>query len=334
MTALTYKKAGVDIDEADNFIRKIKPLLAKASRPEVLGSLGGFSGLFKLEPGKKKDPVLVASTDGVGTKLLLAEEVGRFDTIGIDLVAMCADDVVVTGAEPLFFLDYIACGRLDSGKLRDVMKGIVQGCREAGCALIGGETAELPGMYTAGRFDLAGFCVGWVSRSALVDGSRCQAGDKVIGLASSGLHSNGYSLVRKIFTQKDIEGPLGKELLTPTRIYTLPVLSALKRHRIKALAHITGGGLTDNLPRVLPPGLYAEIKKESWPVPSVFKKIREKGRVVDGEMYRTFNMGVGMAAVTGLRIAQNVIRFFREHGVEAWPIGELKKGKKGVRYVS
>ena len=297
MAGITYRKSGVDIDKADEFITKIKPLLAKTNRPEVIGKIGGFSGLFKPRIGRMKDPVLVSSTDGVGTKILIADLLGKHDTIGLDLVAMCVDDVVVTGAEPLFFLDYIACGKLDQEKLIDLMKGITKGCMEAGCALIGGETAELPGMYAKGKFDLAGFCVGVVDRQKVIDGRNCCIGDKVIGLASSGLHSNGYSLVRKIFPQEEIKGMLAKDLIRPTRIYTRTILQLLKRVKIRAMSHITGGGFYDNIPRVLPEDKAVRIWKGSWPVPSIFKKIQDRGSVNPAEMFRTFNMGVGMVMI-------------------------------------
>ena len=330
MAALTYKKAGVDIDRADRFLAKVKPLVRKTSRPEVLGGIGGFSGLFRPRLRRMKDPVLVSSTDGVGTKILIAEMRKRYDTIGIDLVAMNADDVVVTGAEPLFFLDYIAAGRLVPAQLVDLMKGIVRGCREAGCALLGGETAELPGLYAPGKFDLAGFCVGLVDRPKIIDGRRCRPGDAVIGLASSGLHSNGYSLARKVFTRREIMGRWGAELLRPTRIYSRAVLKVLSRVEIKAMAHITGGGFLDNIPRVLPEGLGVRIKEGSWPVPRIFREIRERGKVGESEMFRTFNMGIGMAAVVSAKDALGTIRLFERQGQKAWLIGRVKRGDRQV----
>lgn len=332
MPVLSYKKAGVDIDEADSFIKRIKPLLEQTNRREVLGKVGGFSGLFKPRLQGLKDPVLVSSTDGVGTKLLLADMLNTYDTVGIDLVAMCADDVVVTGAEPLFFLDYIAAGRLDSDKLYALMKGITRGCREAGCALIGGETAELPGLYTKDKFDLAGFCVGMVSREKIIDGRSCRKGDSVVGLASSGLHSNGYSLVRKVFTAHEIKESFGSELLRPTKIYTPVILNALKNKiPIKAMAHITGGGFFDNIPRVLPEGVGVKIRKGSWTVPSTFQKIREKGQLGEKEMFRTFNMGVGMALILSSRSAQKAVSFFEHQGQKAWIIGEVVEGRREVQ---
>ncbi len=330
MSQLTYKKAGVDIDEAGEFIKKIKPLLKKTHRPEVLGKIGGFSGLFRPRLQRFKDPVIVSSTDGVGTKLLIAELLDKYDTIGLDLVAMCVDDVVVTGAEPLFFLDYIACGRLDKERLYELMKGIVRGCREAGCALIGGETAELPGMYRADRFDLAGFCVGMVSRDKVIDGRSCRRGDKIIGLSSNGLHSNGYSLVRRLFEKKEIREKLGKELIRPTRIYTQNLLHIMKRVKIKAMAHITGGGFYDNIPRVLPDGISARIEKGTWPIPRIFRTIQERGRIEESEMFRTFNMGVGMVVILGPRSVPSALEHLTGLGQKAWVIGELIQGKNDV----
>jgi phosphoribosylformylglycinamidine cyclo-ligase len=299
-------------------------------RPEVLGGIGGFSGLFRPRLAGLRDPVLVSSTDGVGTKLLVAEARGRYDTIGIDLVAMNVDDVVVTGAEPLFFLDYIAVGRVEPGRLVVLLKGIVRGCRQAGCALIGGETAELPGLYAAGKFDLAGFCVGIVDRRKIIDGRRCRPSDAVIGLASSGLHSNGYSLARQAFTESETRGRWGVELLRPTRIYTRPILAALKKIRIKAMAHITGGGFYDNIPRVIPQGLTVRIRKGTWLVPRIFREIQERGGVEEREMFRTFNMGVGMAVVVAREDARTAVRLFERLGEKAWPIGELARGPHEV----
>lgn len=326
MSGITYKKAGVDIDRADVFLSKIKPLLEKTSRPEVVGKIGGFSGLFKPRIRRMKDPVLVSSTDGVGTKLLIAGLLGKYDTIGLDLVAMCVDDVVVAGAEPLFFLDYIACGKLDQDKLYDLMKGITKGCAEAGCALIGGETAELPGMYAKDKFDLAGFCVGMVDRHKIIDGRRCRRGDKLLGLASSGLHSNGYSLVRKLFSPAEITGKLGKELIRPTRIYTKSLLHLINRVKIKAISHITGGGFYDNIPRVLPEGITARVTKGSWPVPAIFQKIRHRGSIEESEMYHTFNMGVGMVLVLSSQSVRHAMSVLSGLGQRAWVIGELIEG--------
>lgn len=330
MSRWTYKKAGVDIDEADEFIKKIKPLVRSTRRAEVLADIGGFSGLFLPRLKGIKNPVLVSSTDGVGTKLLIADLLKKFDTVGVDLVAMCVDDVVVSGAEPLFFLDYIACGKLDKRRLAEVMKGIVKGCREANCALIGGETAELPGMYEKGKWDLAGFCVGLVSQEKIIDGRSCRKGDLVVGLASSGLHSNGYSLVRRVFSNKEIKDEFGPELLKPTRIYTKPVLQAMKKIRIKAMAHITGGGFYDNIPRVLPEGLSVRIWKRSWPVPPIFRLIQKRGRIREQEMFRTFNMGVGMVLIVGADHAEKTLSLFWKMGQKAWIIGEVISGQREV----
>ncbi len=331
--AVTYKQAGVDIDLADAFIRRIRPLLDRTRRPEMLGRVGGFSGLFRPDLGRMREPVLVASTDGVGTKLLLAEKLGRLDTVGIDLVAMCVNDVVVTGAEPLFFLDYIACGRLDVDKLHAVMKGITRGCRQAGCALLGGETAELPGMYPGGTLDLAGFCVGLADRARLIDGSRCRPGDVLIGISSSGVHSNGFSLIRRVFSARELRSRLGRTLLTPTRIYVRPVLELVKNTPVRAMAHITGGGFYDNIPRVLPRDLGAVIRKDSWAIPRIFRKIQEHGGVGEREMFRTFNMGVGMVVVVAKRSASRVVERLQEWKQKAWIIGELVSGESGVRLV-
>lgn len=333
MSGITYKKAGVDIDGADAFLAKIKPLLKKTSRPEVLGDIGGFSGLFKPQIKRMKDPILVSSTDGVGTKLMVADFVGKYDTLGLDLVAMCVDDVVVVGAEPLFFLDYIACGKLDSEKLYDLMKGITKGCQIAGCALIGGETAELPGMYTKDKFDLAGFCVGMVSSEKIIDGRRCRVGDRLIGLASSGLHSNGYSLVRKLFPPEEIKGDLGKELIRPTRIYAKTILSLLKKVNVKSMSHITGGGFYDNIPRALPKRIAARIAKGSWPVPPIFKKIQRRGQIEESEMFRTFNMGIGMVLVLDPWSTSRVLTLLADVGQKAWIIGELVEGNNTVEII-
>jgi phosphoribosylformylglycinamidine cyclo-ligase len=330
MPRLTYKRAGVDIDKADQFIGKIKPLVAMTLRAEVLGGIGGFSGLFRPRLAGMREPVLVSSTDGVGTKLLVAEARRRYDTIGVDLVAMNADDVVVTGAEPLFFLDYIAVGKVEPARLVELVKGMVSGCRQAGCALLGGETAELPGLYSPGKYDLAGFCVGLVDKRKIVDGRSCRAGDAVIGLASSGLHSNGYSLARKVFTAAEVRGEWGAKLLRPTRIYTRPILAALKKIRIKAMAHITGGGFYDNIPRVIPDGLTARICGGSWPVPRVFLEIEKRGGVAQDEMFRTFNMGVGMAVVVAAEDARAAVGAFGKLGEKAWVIGELAAGRHEV----
>lgn len=326
MSGLTYKKAGVNIDEADSFVQKIKPLIKMTERAEVLGSVGGFGGLFAPRLKGMKKPVLVSATDGVGTKLIIADLLKKYDTIGIDLVAMNVDDVVVLGAEPLFFLDYIACGRLDKNQLVEVVRGIVRGCRQANCALIGGETAELPGLYEPGKWDLAGFCVGLVDADKIIDGRHCRVGDKVIGLASSGLHSNGYSLARRVFSEAEIKNKWGKELLKPTRIYAAVILEALKKVRIKAIAHITGGGFYDNIPRVIPDGFQVVIHKGSWPVPPIFREIQRRGQVAEKEMFHTFNLGIGMTLVCSPKETDAALQLFQKFGQKAWVIGELVKG--------
>ena len=331
MPRVTYKKAGVDIDAADRFIGLIKPLVRKTRRPEVLGGIGGFSGLFRPRLAGMKKPVFVSSTDGVGTKLLIADMVKKYDTVGVDLVAMSVDDVVVLGAEPLFFLDYIAVGKVVPSMLADVVKGVVRGCREAGCALVGGETAELPGLYGPGKWDLAGFCVGLVDEPKIIDGRACRPGDAVIGLASSGLHSNGYTLARKVFTAKEIKGGLWRELLRPTRIYCSAILEVLKTVRIKSMAHITGGGFYDNIPRVIPEGFGVRVEKGSWPIPPIFDRIQRTGRVDEREMFRTLNMGIGMALVVRAADADRTISSFAGLGFKGWTIGEVVRGRHEVR---
>jgi phosphoribosylformylglycinamidine cyclo-ligase len=333
MSPLTYRQAGVDIDAADSFLAAIRPMVKSTLRPEVLGGIGGFSGLFRPKLGRMKDPVLVSSTDGVGTKLMLADALRKYDTVGVDLVAMNVDDVVVTGAEPLFFLDYIACGKVKKDVLVPVMKGIVRGCRMAGCALLGGETAELPGLYARDQWDLAGFCVGVVDRGKIIDGRTCRAGDIVIGLASSGLHSNGYSLARAAFTVRELKGDVGRRLLRPTRIYAPALLAAIKRIPIKAMAHITGGGFYDNIPRVIPHGLSVRIWRGTWPIPKIFRTISERGGVSEREMFRTLNMGIGMAVVVKQADVRKALALFAGLGHKAWPVGVLTLGPRGVALV-
>ena len=333
---LTYKDAGVDIDAGNALVERIKPLVAGTRRPEVIAGLGGFGGLFALPADKYREPVLVSGTDGVGTKLKLAQQLGRHDTIGIDLVAMCANDVLVQGAEPLFFLDYFACGKLDVDVAADVVGGIVAGCKQAGMALIGGETAEMPDMYAAGEYDLAGFCVGAVERSALIDGSAIRAGDALIGLASSGPHANGYSLIRRVLERagdRRIDGRDAAEtLLTPTKIYVQPILALMQAVTVRGLVHITGGGITDNLPRVLPPALQAEIDTASWQQGAVFDWLAETGDIAIDEMRRTFNCGVGMIVAVAAEAAQAAIDHLAGHGETAWQIGEIAAGGGGVVY--
>jgi phosphoribosylformylglycinamidine cyclo-ligase len=343
---LTYKQAGVDIAAGDRFVNLIKPLVRKTFRPEVLTDLGGFGGLFRLPARRYKNPVLVSGTDGVGTKLKVAFLMDRHDTVGIDLVAMCVNDVVVSGAEPLFFLDYLATGRLEPEKSVEIIKGVAEGCRQAGCALIGGETAEMPSLYAEGEYDLAGFAVGVVEKSKVVDGKRIKAGDALIGLASSGLHSNGYSLVRKVIFEKaglsvndrisDLSRPIGEELLTPTRIYIKTVMSLLRdsslKGAIKGIAHITGGGITGNLPRILPAGCGALIIRSSWEIPPIFGFIRNKGGITEDEMYRTFNMGIGMILVVSRSQVKKVLARAKRLGEKAFLMGEIIRNPRKVNY--
>ena len=319
---LTYRDSGVDIEQGDALVERIKPLARRTARPEVLAGIGGFGGLFEVPRGYR-EPVLVVGTDGVGTKLKLAFLSGKHDTVGIDLVAMSVNDVVVCGAEPLVFLDYFATSRLDVGEAEQVIKGIAEGCLRAGCALIGGETAELPGFYARGEYDLAGFCVGVVEKSRILDGSRVKASDIVIGLASSGLHSNGYSLARKVFGDRPAVELL-ERLLEPTRIYVKDCLALREAVDVRAFAHITGGGLPGNLPRVLPDGHRAALRRGSWPVPEVFSRIQKAGKVSDGEMLRTFNMGIGMCAVISKGDAARAIDVLARRGQQAFEIGAIE----------
>ena len=307
--SLSYRDAGVDIDAGNELVERIKPAVKSTLRPEVLTGLGGFGALFEMNPGRWRDPLLVSGTDGVGTKLVLARQLGQHGTIGIDLVAMCVNDILTCGAEPLFFLDYFATGKLHLDEAQAVIEGIAEGCRQAGCALIGGETAEMPGMYGEGEYDLAGFSVGVVERSDLLDGSRIEAGHRILGLASSGPHSNGYSLIRKVIERSGadldstIKGPggsrvsLGEALLAPTRIYVKPVLAMLRSRAVDGLAHITGGGLTENIVRILPRGLGIAVDTSAWETPEVFSWLQENGAIEDSEMLRTFNCGVGMVMI-------------------------------------
>ena len=333
---LTYRDAGVDIDAGDELVARIKPAAKRTQRPEVLGGLGGFGALVEL-PAKYRQPVLVSGTDGVGTKLKLAIESDRHGTIGIDLVAMCVNDVLVVGAEPLFFLDYYATGRLDVDTATDVINGIAKGCEQAGCALVGGETAELPGMYQDEDYDLAGFAVGVVEKANIIDGMKVKDGDALIGLASSGPHSNGYSLIRKVLAvsgvsfEERLDGrALIDRLMEPTRIYVKPLLKLLETVPVHALAHITGGGLTENLPRVLPEGLGAEIDSKSWPRPAVFEWLMQEGNVALPEMYRTFNMGLGMVACVDPADARRTLEALKSAGEEAWVIGRVSRDADGV----
>src|SRR5438067_554737 len=319
---LTYRDSGVDIEQGDALVERMKPLAGRTARPEVLAGIGGFGGLFEVPKGYR-EPVLVVGTDGVGTKLKLAFLAGKHDTVGIDLVAMSVNDVVVCGAEPVVFLDYFATSRLEVAEAEQVIEGIAEGCVRAGCALIGGETAELPGFYGRGEYDLAGFCVGVVEKSRILDGSRVKAADVVLGMASSGLHSNGFSLVRKVF-ESDLPAALARELLEPTRIYVKDCLALRDAVDVHAFAHITGGGLPGNLPRVLPPETRAVLDPKSWTRPEMFDRIQRLGEISDDEMRRTFNCGVGMCAVVSAADAPSVVRLLGERGQPAWVIGRIE----------
>jgi len=328
-----YTEAGVDIDKGNKFVDQIKNIVADTHGLGVLSDIGGFSGLFAIGNAGLEDPVLIASTDGVGTKLNIAKLYGKHDTIGIDLVAMCVNDIVVSGAKPLFFLDYFSIGKLDIDLATDVVRGIAEGCKIAGCSLIGGETAEMPGLYQHGDYDIAGFVVGIADRNAIIDGSDIRVGNKIIGLASSGLHSNGYSLVRKICFEelgrsvdeymKEFDCTLGEELLRPTRIYVESVLNTLHNYKINGIIHNTGGGFVDNVPRVLPPGCKAIIESQSWPVHSIFTFLQENGNIPSSEMYRTFNMGIGMMVIVDKEIVEDVLQQFKALGESPFVIGEI-----------
>ncbi|MFO0699901.1 MAG: phosphoribosylformylglycinamidine cyclo-ligase [Nitrospira sp.] len=329
----TYRDAGVDIDAGDEFVDRIKPLVRSTFRPEVLTDLGGFGGLFGFQAGKYQDPVLVSGTDGVGTKLKIAFMMDKHDTVGIDLVAMCVNDIAVSGAEPLFFLDYFATGKLSVSKAQEVVAGIAEGCRQAGCALIGGETAEMPSFYPDGEYDLAGFAVGAVDRPKIIDGRHIVSGDAVIGLASTGLHSNGYSLARRVLFDQarltvtsrlaDLAGSLGEVLLTPTRIYAKQILALVEQFPIKGVAHITGGGITENLPRVFPKGVRAKINRTAWSIPPIFQIMGQLGHVDREEMYRVFNMGIGLVLVVPPEFVLDVLARATSLGDRGWHIGEI-----------
>ena len=328
--SLSYKDAGVDIDAGNQLVDRINSVTKKTTRPEVRGGLGGFGALCEL-PAKYKRPLLVSGTDGVGTKLRVAMDANRHDSVGIDLVAMCVNDLIVQGAEPLFFLDYYATGKLDVDVAADVVTGIGEGCEQAGCALIGGETAEMPGMYHDGDYDIAGFCVGVVEADKVIDGSGVKAGQKIIALASSGPHSNGYSLVRKIVevskadVNADLDGkPLIDHLLAPTRIYVKPVLALLEKVKVEAISHITGGGFWENIPRVLPENAKVVVDESSWQWPVVFNWLQENGNVTQHEMYRTFNCGVGLILVVDENDADEAVRILNEGGEQAWLLGHIE----------
>jgi phosphoribosylformylglycinamidine cyclo-ligase len=334
---LTYKDAGVDIKAGSDLVERIKPLVKRTMRPEVLAGLGGFGGLFALPPGRYHEPVLVSGTDGVGTKLMIAQQLGRHDSIGIDLVAMCVNDILVQGAEPLFFLDYFACGQLDVDTAADVVAGIAEGCAQSGAALIGGETAEMPDMYPQGEYDLAGFCVGVVERADMIDGSSIAVGDALIGIASNGVHSNGYSLVRKVLALAP-DDRLGERrvsdmLLDPTRIYVKPILELMKTVRIKGLAHITGGGITENLPRAIPAGMHARVDTTSWHQGPLFDWLAATGNIEINEMRKTFNCGIGMVAVVAAADLAATLDALRSAGENAWQLGEIAAGGNEVEYL-
>ncbi|MBL4952294.1 phosphoribosylformylglycinamidine cyclo-ligase [Neobacillus sp. OS1-32] len=343
--ANAYKQAGVDIEAGYEAVKRMKKHVEKTARAGVLGSLGGFGGMFDLSALNLKEPVLVSGTDGVGTKIMLAFMLDRHDTIGIDAVAMCVNDIVVQGAEPLYFLDYIACGKAEPEKIEAIVKGVADGCQQAGCALIGGETAEMPGLYREEEYDLAGFAVGACEKQQLVTGETIKPGDVLIGLASSGIHSNGYSLVRKVFNNwsllefvDGLECTLGDELLKPTKIYVKSILAALKKFNLKGMAHITGGGFIENIPRMLPEGLGAELDERNWQIPAIFKLISEVGQIDYNEMYNIFNMGIGMVIAVDREEASAVMEHFQQCGETVYEIGVVTaqegiiiKGRGGRR---
>lgn len=340
---MDYKDAGVDVEAGRSFINKIRQDVESTTRPEVLGGLGGFGGYFQM-PSGYQSPVLVSGTDGVGTKLKIAQELDRHDTVGIDLVAMCVNDILTSGAEPLFFLDYLATGKLNSQQLAEVVAGIAQGCRLSGCALLGGETAEMPGFYQLGEYDLAGFCVGVVEKSKLLDGSLVQIGDVAIGLASAGVHSNGFSLVRKIIdtgdyswsdTPKILDGnSLGAELITPTQIYVKSILEFLATDvEVHSMAHITGGGLPENLPRCLNQGQSIEIEHDSWTIPPIFQWLADAGKVNPEAMFNTFNMGIGFVVVVPPHQAQSALNWFESQNIIAFQIGQVISGSRNLKFV-
>jgi len=333
----TYKDAGVDIDKADAFIKSIRPLVKATYRTGVLGEIGSFGGMFHLGADRYRDPVLVSSTDGVGTKIKIAILMNRHDTIGIDLVAMCANDIVVHGATPLFFLDYLAMGELSTETATLIIEGVTHGCRQARCSLIGGETAEMPGIYQPGDYDLAGFVVGVVERDRIIDGSTIGVGHRIIGLASSGLHANGFSLVRQVLFERhrlrvddempELGGPLGEELLKPTRIYVEAVLNLLRDFPLSGICHVTGGGLTDNLPRILPKSCQAIIQRQSWPVPPIFHCLRDRGNIPEDEMLRTFNNGIGLVLVVAEEHEADVMLRLQGLQEQGYVIGEIVERK-------
>jgi phosphoribosylformylglycinamidine cyclo-ligase len=329
-TSISYRDAGVDIEAGDALVEQIKPFAKRTMRPEVLGGIGGFGSLFAV-PKKFKEPILVSGTDGVGTKLKLAFELNKHDTVGIDLVAMSVNDILVQGAEPLFFLDYFACGKLEVGVAAQVIKGIAEGCEQSGCALVGGETAEMPGMYPAGEYDLAGFAVGCVDKANIINGTTIAAGDVLLGLASSGAHSNGYSLIRKLIEksgidfESDFHGRKFKDVvMAPTKIYVKSLLKLIETLPVKGMAHITGGGITENIPRVLPAGLTAEIRATRWDLPPLFKWLRAEGNITHSEMYKTFNCGIGMAVIVAKTHAAQAKQLLEANGETVYEIGIIR----------
>jgi len=334
---MTYREAGVDIEAGNQLIEKIKPFVAKTKRAEVMAGLGGFGGLFALQSKNYKEPILVSGTDGVGTKLMLAHQTNSHEFIGIDLVAMCVNDVLVQGAEPLFFLDYFACGKLDINIATKVIAGIASGCEQAGAALIGGETAEMPDMYKNNDYDLAGFCVGVVDKEKLIDGSSIKAEDAIIGLASSGPHSNGYSLIRKVLDvakTSEIDGMSVEELLLkPTKIYVKSIIKLMKEINIKGMAHITGGGLTENIPRILAPEIHAEIDINSWKEDPIFSWLAISGNISTEEMRRTFNCGIGMVIVVDQNDIKKTLDLLKSYSETAWKIGKISSGAGGVNFI-
>ena len=336
----SYKEAGVNIDLANQIVKEIKPLISKTFIPGVLGGIGGFGGLFSLTEQNYKEPVLVSGTDGVGTKLKIAFALDKHDSVGIDLVAMCVNDIVTCGAKPLFFLDYISIGKLSEKVVVELIKGITEGCKMAKCALLGGETAEMPGFYPEGEYDLAGFAVGIVEKSKIIDGRDIKEGDSVIGIASNGLHSNGFSLVRKVLLEEkkykmekkmsSLKESLGEELLKPTKIYVQPVLYLLGKYKILGIAHITGGGLVENVSRILPEGVSVQIDQKSWSKPPIFSLIQKEGKISDEEMYRTFNIGIGMVLIVPQNDALRIINELKMIRYDSYIIGKVIKGNKQI----
>jgi phosphoribosylformylglycinamidine cyclo-ligase len=330
--SITYKEAGVDINKGNLFVDQIKSIVSSTKKEGAISDIGSFGGLFGIDAKKYKSPILVSTTDGVGTKLMIAQQTGRHNTVGIDLVGMCVNDIATTGAKPLFFLDYIATGKIEPKVLKEVVAGIAAGCREAGYALVGGETAEMPDMYRPNEYDLAGFCVGIIDKNKIIDGRNIRKGDKILGLASTGLHSNGYSLARKVLTKGEIT-KLQDELLMPTRLYVKPLLALQERIDVKGIAHITGGAYIDKIPRIIPDGLCAEIKKGSWQIPEIFALIKQKANVLDKEMYHVFNMGIGMVTVIARKdilVSQNILSGFN---IKSWVIGEIVEADKKVNLI-